>query len=61
MFIVVPPKQVITGNIRGLWDPDKSVEVVTAVGVPLEEAFTNIGINAWREVINLEYDYEEDW
>ena len=60
MFIGTPSKQVRTGNIKGTWDTDRSVEVVTAVGVPVEEALSDIGMNARRAVIHLECDFEED-
>ena len=43
------------------WDLDRSVAVVTAVGVPVDEALEDIGRNARREVIHLKCDYEEDW
>ena len=35
--------------------------MVTAVGVPVDEALKNIRKNARREVINLECNCEEDW
>ena len=35
--------------------------MVTAVGVPVDEALEDIGRNTRREGINLECDYEEDW
>ena len=35
--------------------------MVTAVGITVEEALSNIGMNDRREVINLEFDCEEDW
>ena len=38
--------QVITGNIQGVWDPDISVAVITAVGIPVEEVLLCIGMNA---------------
>ena len=52
--------QVITGNIQGVWDPDISVAVITAVGIPVEEVLLCIGMNDRRAVINLERDCEED-
>ena len=42
-----------------MWDPDISVAVITSVGVPVEEALSEIGINARRSVINLECGGEE--
>ena len=59
-FIVLPSKQVITGNIQGLWDLDRSVAVVTAVGVPVEESLADVGMNYRRAEILLECDCEED-
>ena len=46
-------KQEITGNMKGSWDPDRSVVVLTPVGVPVEEALSDIRMNARIEVINL--------
>ena len=48
-----PTKQVITVNIQGVWDPGISVVVVTAVGVPVEEVLSDIGMNSKRAVIHL--------
>ena len=50
-----------TGNIWGDWGPDRSVAVVTAVGVPVEELLSDIVMNARIAVINLECDCEEAW
>ena len=41
-------KQVRTGKVQGAWDPDISVVVVTAVGVPVEEFLLDIGMNTSR-------------
>ena len=60
-FIVGPSKQVITGNIQGYWDPYRSVAVVTAVGVPVQEELSYIGMNSKREVIHLEFYCDKDW
>ena len=57
-FIGAPPKQGITGNIQGEWDPDILVAVITEVGVPADEALSDIGMDDRRSVINLEYDGE---
>ena len=57
-FIGVPSKQGITGNIHGVWDPDRSVAVVTSVVVPVEESLPGIGVNSRRAVVNLECDGE---
>ena len=58
-FIGVPSKHGITGNTREAWYPDILVELITAVCVPVEEALSDIGMNARRAVIHLEYDGEE--
>ena len=60
-FTCGPTNQRITGNIWGSWDPDRSVAVVTAVGVPVEELLSDIVMNARIAVINLECDCEEAW
>ena len=52
-FIGGPTNQGITGNIQGAWDKNRSEVVVTAVGVPVEEALSDIGMNSRREVIHL--------
>ena len=38
--------------------PDRLLSVITAVGVPVEEALSDIGMNARRAVIRLECDGE---
>ena len=60
IFIGGPSKKVITGKIQGAWDTDRSVAVVTAVGVPVEGALADIGMNSRRVVIHLECDCEEN-
>ena len=40
-------------NIQGDWDTDIQVAVVTAMGVPEEGDFSDTGMNAGRQVINL--------
>ena len=52
-FIGGTSKQGITGNIQGAWDPDRSVALVTAVCVLVEETLSEIGINSKRAVIHL--------
>ena len=52
-FIGGTSNQVRTVNIKGAWDPDRSVAVVTAVGVPVQEELSDIGINSKRSVIHL--------
>ena len=53
-----PTNQVITGKIKGSWDPDRSLALVTDMGVPVLEDLSYIGTNARIEVIHLECDYE---
>ena len=60
-FIGVPSNQVRTGNIQEAWATYRSVEVVTAVDLLVEEALADIGMNSRRAVIHLECDCEEDW
>ena len=48
VFIGGPSNQVRTDNIHVAWGSSISVAVVTAVGVPIEEAFSDIGMNARR-------------
>ena len=57
-FIGGPSNQVRTGYIQGVWDPDISVAVVTAVGVLAEEALFYIGMNTRSVLIRLECDCE---
>ena len=59
-FIGGPKNQVRTGNIQGAWDPDRLVAVLVSVGVTLEKALSDIGMNAKREVIYLECDCEKE-
>ena len=47
-------RQVIKGKIQGTWYPEILVDVITAVGVPVEEALANIGMNTIKVVIRME-------
>ena len=47
-FVGGPTKQVRSVNIQGSWDLDTSIAVVTAAGVPLEEALSDIRTNSMR-------------
>ena len=60
-FIGGLSKHIITGNMQGVWDPDISVAVVTAVGVSAEEALFYIGMNTRSMLIRLECDCGEYW
>ena len=58
-FIGGTSKQGRTGNIQGAWDPYRLLAVTTAMGVPVEEAISDIGMNSRRVVVYLEYYGEE--
>ena len=58
-FVGVSTNQGRTGKIQGSWDLDRSVAVLTAVGVPVDYVFLDIGVNVRRAVICLECDCEE--
>ena len=60
-FIGGPSKQGRTGNIQGALDPDISVAKIMTVGVPVEEALSDIVMNARRAMIHLKCDFEEEW
>ena len=57
-FIGAPTRQERTGSIHGDWDTNISVTVVMAMGLPVDEKLSDIGMNARRAVIKLEYDGE---
>ena len=56
-----PTKQVIQVKIQRSWHPNILVAVVTDVGVPVEDALLDIGMDARRVIIRLEYNCEESW
>ena len=39
-----------------VWDPHRSILIVTAIGTPLEEALVSIGMLTSESVTHLEYD-----
>ena len=57
--IVFPTRKERTDNIQEAWDPEILVSVITTVGVPVDEALSDIVMNARIEVIHLEYSCEE--
>ena len=59
MFIGGTINHIISGIIQGSWDPEILVSVITTVGVPVDEALSDIVMNARIEVIHLEYSCEE--
>ena len=60
-FIGGASKQGRAGNIQGLWYPDRSIVVITSVGVLVEESLSKIVINYRRAVIRLEFVGEGEW
>ena len=57
-FLVGPTKQGIIGRIQGARYPEILVAVVTALGVPVEEALSGIIMNSMILVDHLECDCE---
>ena len=55
-FIGGTTRQVRTGNIQGAWYPEKSVSVITTVGVPVKEALDDIGMRYRNVVIHMDCD-----
>ena len=53
-FLGGPTQQRITGSIQGYWDPERLVTVVTTVGVLVEEALADIGMNSRKVVVRME-------
>ena len=60
-FIGGHTRQGRTGSIQVSWDPERSVAVITTVGIPVEEAFPDIGIKNRNVVIHMECDGEASW
>ena len=60
-FIGGPTSQVIIGNKQVVWDPEISVAVITTVGVPVEEAFSGIGMNSRKVVFRMECNVKSSW
>ena len=52
-FLSGDSNQVIKVNIQGDWDPDRLVKLVRALGVPMEEKFSEIGMNVRISVFHL--------
>ena len=53
-FIGAPTMQVRTGIIKGSWDPERSVAVITTVGISVEGALADIGMKTRNVVIHME-------
>ena len=60
-FIGSYKKQGKTVNIQGSWDPERLFAVITTVGVPVEEAFHDIGMKYIKVVIHLECGGKVSW
>ena len=60
-FICGTTSQLITVGIKGYWDPEISVAVITMVVVPEEEALVNIGMNSEKVVIDMECGVKVYW
>ena len=52
-FIGGPTRQGRTGSIHVYWDPERSVSVITTVGIPVEEDLDDIGMKTRNLVIHM--------
>ena len=50
-----------TGSIQGSSDPERSVAVITTVGIPVEGKLAGIGMETINLVIHMECDGEASW
>ena len=50
-----------TGIIKGSREPEISVDVITTVGITVEEALDDIGMKTINVVIRIEFDGESSW
>ena len=53
--------QGITCIIKGSWDPERLVEFIYTVGVPVEEALSDIGTNVMNVAIHMECGDQSSW
>ena len=60
-FIGGPTKELIIYSIQVSWEPEILVDIITTVGVPVEEALDDIGMNSINMVIHMEFDGESSW
>ena len=60
-FIGCPARKGRTVSIQGSWDPERSVAVITTVGIPMEGALADIGMETRNLVIHMECDGEASW
>ena len=57
-FIGGPTRQGRTGGIQGSWYPERSLSLITMVGVPVEYSLADIGMRTRKLVICMECDRE---
>ena len=60
-FTCGPTRQGRTGSIQVAWYPERSVAVITMVGVPVEEDLNDIEMKTRIVVIHLEYGGDASW
>ena len=60
-FIGGASNKVIIGNIKGSWDPEILVAVITTVGIPMEDSLADIGIKSRNMMIRLECAGKAYW
>ena len=60
-FIGGPTRKVRTVSIQESWDPERSVAVITTVGIPVEEDLDDIGMKTINMVVHMECDGEAYW
>ena len=60
-FIGGAPKKGMKGNIKGSWDPEILVAVITTVGIPMEDSLADIGIKSRNMMIRLECAGKAYW
>ena len=49
-------RQARNGIIQGSWDPERSVAVITMVGIPVDEVLHDIGTKSRNVVIHIDCD-----
>ena len=60
-FIGAPTRQGIIVSIQGDCYPERSVAMITTVGVPVGYPLDDIGMNARKVVIHMECNGEASW
>ena len=61
MFIGGTTNQGRTGKIKGAWDPDILLDMITNVGVPAEEDLFDIVMRSRKMVIHMECYVKAYW